>query len=107
MSILDNNPSSLNQAKLVADRLRQMTRTTYAQMAHSFNEGSKIFWQNAGSTPAEIANELGTDAKEIFELHYKLGQLISTIKPDSINAGLSVIGNFTINDDGTVTINEE
>lgn len=107
MSILDNDSSNISQAKLVADRLKKMTKTTYAQMAHAFNEGSQIFWQNASATPLEIASELGEDAKEIFELHYKLGQLISTIKPESISQGLSVIGNFTINDDGTVTINEE
>lgn len=51
-----------------------------------------------------IAKELGTDAKKIFELHYKLGQLISTIKPDSITEGLLAIGQFVINDDGTVII---
>lgn len=107
MSILDRNdvPNPVPPARMAANRLINMTRQTYEQMVQSFNQGAQIFWQNStGATPSEIAAELGTDAKEVFELHYKLGQLIATVKPQAIAEGASLVGNFTMNEDGTITI---
>ena len=109
MSILNdqliNEPLS---AEIAAQRLVQITKRTYQQMVNSFNEGSKIFWQNPdGFIPAQIATALGTDAREVFELHYALGQLIDSIKPDSIQEGWAAIGQFTMNEDGTVTVLSE
>jgi hypothetical protein len=104
MSILDNigENSISNQ---VANRIKNQTRQTFQNMVNSFNEGSKTFWQNPrGLTPTQIAEALGTDAREVFELHYALGQLINNIKPESIQEGWNVIGQFTMNEDGTVTI---
>jgi hypothetical protein len=51
-----------------------------------------------------MSTALGNDAKEMFELHYKLGQLINSIKPEAILETNSHIGNFTLNEDGTVTV---
>jgi hypothetical protein len=74
-------------------------------MTNAFNMGSKNFWQNPrGLTPTQIAVALGTDAREVFELHYALGQLIDSIKSESIQEGWAAIGQFTMNQDGTVTI---
>jgi hypothetical protein len=104
MSILDNigENSISNQ---VANRIKNQTRQTFQNMVNSFNEGSKTFWQNPrGLTPTQIAQALGTDAKEIFQLHYTLGQLIANVKPEAIAEGLSLIGQFTMNEDGTVTV---
>lgn len=109
MSILDRDYNSQTPApsKMAAERLINMTKQTYDQMVRSFNQGAQIFWQNSmGALPSEIAAELGTDAKEVFELHYKLGQLIATVKPEAIVEGASLVGNFTMNEDGTVTVSE-
>ena len=107
MSILDRDfePERPAPAKMAAQRLIQMTKQTYNQMVQSFNQGSQVFWANGmGATPEAIAAELGTDAKEVFELHYKLGQLIATVKPEAIAEGASLVGQFTMNEDGTVTV---
>lgn len=107
MSILDrDNPLNyITPARMAANTLIDQTKITYQQVVKAFNQGAKIFWGNGmGASPQEIATELGTDAKEIFELHYKLGQFIASIKPETIEEGLSLVGNFTINEDGTVTI---
>lgn len=107
MSILDRNNETpvIPPAKMAANRLIQLTKQTYQQMVMAFNQGSQTFWKNGlGATPEDIASELGTDAKEVFELHYKLGQLIATVKPEAIEQGSSIVGNFTMNDDGTVTV---
>lgn len=110
MGILDNNDSLRPQvppASLAANRLKNLTRQTYQQMVQAFNQGAQIFWANhMGASPAEIASELGTDAKEIFELHAKLGALIDSVKPEAITEGISVVGQFTMNEDGTVTVNQ-
>lgn len=109
MSILDriDNPQpEIPESKKAADRLKQLTRQTFQQMVMAFNQGSIIFWNNPnGVSPSEIASELGTHAKEIFELHAKLGALLSSVKPESIEPGLSVVGTFSTNDDGTITVN--
>lgn len=106
MSILDNNPSELNSpAKIAADQLIRQAKSTFKNLVQVFNQGSSIFWNNSmGASPQDIANELGSNAKEIFELHYKLGQLIASVKPEAVIHGNNLVGNFTINDDGTVTV---
>jgi hypothetical protein len=107
MSILDNNPNpQLTPAQICARNIKGSTKQTFQMIVNSFNFGTKNFWNNPRSTPSEIAQELGTDAKEIFELHYALGQFINSIKPGIINDSLSLIGQFTMNEDGTVTIIE-
>jgi hypothetical protein len=110
MSILDRDdaPNPIPPAKMAANRLVNITKQTYQQMVRAFNQGAEVFWQNGmGASPSEIAAELGADAKEVFELHYKLGQLIATVKPEAIAEGASLVGNFTMNEDGTVTIDQQ
>lgn len=110
MSILDNvnNPQpQIPESVRAAQRLKQITRQTYQQMVSSFNQGAMLFWNNPnGAAPQDIADELGVNAKEIFELHAKLGNLLATVRPDSIQEGLGVVGQFTMNNDGTVTVNQ-
>jgi hypothetical protein len=111
MSILDNNTPprpEVPKAKMAANRLIRMTKQTYQQMVESFNQGSKMFWKNGmGVSPEDIAAELGSDAKEVFELHGKLGQLIASVNSEAIAEGVSLVGNFTMNEDGTVTVLSE
>jgi hypothetical protein len=106
MSILDNiSVPQLSESQIIANNLKGSTKMTFQMMVNAFNAGAINFWNNPKSTPAEIANALGTDAREVFQLHYALGQLIASVKPEAISQGLSLIGQFTMNEDGTVTIN--
>lgn len=105
MSILDNNVSNpVPPANIAADRLKGITVSTFQQMVMAFNMGSQLFWRNNEASPQQIADALGNNAAEVFELHYKLGQLISSVKPEAIAEGAGLVGNFTMNEDGTVTI---
>lgn len=105
MGILDQNDvTQVNPALMAANRLRATTRQTFNMMVQAFNQGAQTFWKNPRATPQEIADQLGADAKEIFELHSKLGSLLATVKPDSVAEVSSVIGSFTVNQDGTITI---
>ena len=106
MSILDDAQPIINDAELIANNIKGSAKNLFQMMVNNFNHGSKNFWNNPQATPTQIATALGTDAKEVFELHYALGQLINSIKPESIQEGWDVIGQFTMNEDGTVTIIE-
>jgi hypothetical protein len=104
MSILDNNQSPIDKSIQISNHIKNTTRFTFQSMVNAFNNGSQTFWNNPRATPSEIAAALGTDAKEVFELHYALGQLVGNVKPEAISTGLGLIGQFTMNEDGTVTI---
>lgn len=107
MSIL-NEPSvpQIDPAIRAANMLKNQARQAFQSMVMTFNQGSRNFWRNPMATPTEIASCLGTDAKEIFELHAKLGALLASVQPESIAEGASVVGSFTMNEDGSVTITE-
>jgi hypothetical protein len=107
MSILDDNPEvPIDKATIIANSIKGDARNTFQMMVNAFNTGSRNFWTNPHATPLEIAQALGSNAREVFELHYALGLLINSIKPDRIQEGWNVIGQFTMNEDGTVTIIE-
>lgn len=105
MSIL-NQPSvpEVDPAVRAANMLKNQTRQTFQLMVMAFNQGSNNFWKNPRITPQQIAAALGTDAKEVFELHSKLGALLASVKPEAIAEGVGAVGQFTMNEDGTVTI---
>ena len=105
MSIL-NQPSvpEVDPAVRAANMLKNQPRQTFQQMVMAFNQGSNNFWKNPRVTPQQIAAALGTDAKEVFEIHFKIRDLLASVKPEAIEQGDSVVGQFTLNEDGTVTI---
>lgn len=105
MSVLDNPVSNeITPAMRQANQIKHNVRTVFQSMVVAFNNGSRQFWLNAQASPSQIASALGTDAKEVFELHAKLGALLAQVRPGSIQEGLSLVGEFTYNEDGTVTI---
>ena len=108
MSILNNSVNQdIPSAEKTSKQIISQAKSTYNQLVSVFNNGSKMFWRNPNATPSEIASALGSDAAEIFNLHSKIGNLLLEINPNAIQEGLSVVGNFTINDNGTVTILEQ
>jgi len=108
MGILDNTVNNNNfvipPAIRIAEEIKHHTKQTFNNVVNSYVQGTKMFWQNSSASPSEIAEALGTDAKEIFELHYKLNEFINTIKSETTTSANSIIGNFTMNEDGTVTV---
>lgn len=105
MGVLDN-PSvpEVPVADRVAQQLKQQARMTFQQLVQVFNQGSQAFWRNPRVKPSEIAAALGTDAKEVFELHGKIGALLATVRADAVAPGSSVVGEFSYNADGSVTV---
>jgi hypothetical protein len=105
MSVL-NNPEvpEVAPADRAARQIRQQARATFQQLASTFNQTSRQFWSNPQATPAEIAAALGTDAAEVFALHGRLGAMLTAVRPEAIAEGVALVGQFSINADGTVTI---
>jgi hypothetical protein len=106
MSILnrDYQPAEVSPAVRTARQMVHQAKQTYDGLVGLFNEGARNFWQHPRATPQEIAAELGADAKEVFELHAKIGAFLAEINPEAIAPGLAVVGQFTYNADGTVTV---
>jgi hypothetical protein len=106
MSILDrqDQPAEPTPAERAARNMIRQAKQTYEVLVGAFNEGAERFWKNPMATPQEIAAELGTDAKEVFELHAKIGAFIATINPEAIVPGSAVVGEFSYNADGSVTV---
>ena len=104
MGVLDNpQVPEVSPAVRVANQLKQQTRMTYQQLVQVFNQGSQTFWKNPRVKPSEIAEALGADGKEVFELHGKIGALLATVNAEAIAPGASVVGEFTYSADGSVT----
>lgn len=99
----NNNPIPNNPIE-ISKRLKNQAKNVYDTMVSMFIRTSRMFWSNPNATPEEISEALGTDAKKLFELHYKLGQFIAEINPSDISEVSGIIGKFTINEDGTVTV---
>ena len=67
----------------------------------------QTFWNNPRATPQEIADALGTNAsRNFFFTLPRLGELIASVDSSLLQQSANFIGNFTQNEDGTVTITE-
>lgn len=106
MSILDEiDGLAVDPAVETANQLKEHLKQTYRYVVAAFTEGAELFWKNPQGVPAQdIAAALGTAGQEVFALHWQLGQFIAAIKPEAVQPGLSVVGEFSYNEDGSVTV---
>lgn len=109
MPLLDDIQAPVQTpAQIAADQIKEHVRQTYRYIVAAFNEGSHAFWLAPNNVlAADIAAALSTDAEEVFELHKKLGMLITSVTPAAIAPGMSAVGVVEYNEDGTVTVVEE
>jgi hypothetical protein len=91
----------------VADRLILTTKKAYQILVNVFNQTSIMFWTNKQNfSPQQISDALGKNGKELFEIHGKLGEFLTSIDPEAIDLGLSVVGDFEFLEDGSIKITE-
>ena len=112
MSLLSeqNTAPSLQEIQVnVARSIRGTALSNYRTLCQMQQQGINEVWRNNfGLTPQEVCDALGTDAASAFILHGKLTESIIAIAtaggvtPDI----LAPTNNFTLNEDGTVTILE-
>ena len=91
----------------IADRLILTTKKAYQILVNTFNQTSIMFWANKQKfSPQQIADALEKNGKELFEIHGKLGEFLTSIDPEAIDLGLSVVGDFEFLEDGSIKITE-
>lgn len=106
MSILDKEIGQEDNAVVVARDVLRVFKELYNHMLEKYRHGTNLYWRNSKATPQEIADVFGTDAVEVFQNHYALGQLLASLNPEEVAEINQAVGNFTMNEDGTVTITE-
>lgn len=100
---LDYMPQ-VEEANQAAQNIIGQLQGMFIRNKRAFEHTSETFWANPNVTPQQIADVLGTNAGGIFALHAKLGELLAMVDPTSVEHGLSFVGEFTTNEDGTVTV---
>lgn len=94
------------EAEVAAESIKMAGSNMYWSLVREFIKTTNAFWNNSTVTPQQISDALGTNASEIFSLHYKLGEFIATVDATPIQEAMESVGQFTQNPDGTVTIEE-
>lgn len=100
---LDYMPQ-VEEANQAAQNIISQLQGIFIRNKRAFEYTSETFWANPNVTPQQIADVLGENASGIFALHAKLGELLAMVDPTSVSHGLSFVGEFTTNEDGTITI---
>lgn len=104
MVIISDAPTRTPE-EATADALAGEAREVWQRIVASYNDASLFFWANpSGLAPQAIADALGTKGKDVFQLHYRLGEFIASIKPEAIAKGLEVVGAFSYREDGSVEV---
>jgi hypothetical protein len=105
MPILDNPVTNIApSADVVASRLKQQAFQQFQQLVSVYEQGLRNFWKNPHCSPQEIADALGVEAYELFQLHGAIKATILAVKPDATLTEVSAYGEYTANEDGSITI---
>jgi hypothetical protein len=110
MSILENQSSPvLSNGERAARQVRRATSQMAYQLIRSWNHGWDLIWSS--DDPGAVLAELGTDAREIFELNEQLIGFFETALAgrrqedlDAILAKVAAKPVTTTAEDGSVTI---
>ena len=93
---------SATKAKLEAINLGNYNKWALQNMIDNYEHAFKLVWNNPSAPTQDILNQFGTSAVQLFAASAKIAALIKELKPDYVSP---IPGGFTINQDGTVTIN--
>ena len=112
MSILQQTttPPTIN-GEIKAAQIKRSISATGEQLYHNWISSFDALWNNNQVSAEEIISALGTDAAEVFYLSAAMVEFMTTVftgRRDDLLAGiqarLATLPEFTINEDGTVTI---
>jgi uncharacterized surface anchored protein len=104
MPITDSPTSTITDAQRFERVMRQKATNQYKSAKESYETSVRLFWTNGNLTPQEASDALGTDAGSFFTFYSSLRTFILDINPSADIVSISDFGTFTINGDGTVTI---
>ena len=102
MSII--NESSIDPSIIANRQIRNQARNLIFRSVREYERALENFWNNPTLTPQQFSDALGTDAASFFQLYAQLKNFIENVYPQATLTPVSVYGTFTVNGDGTVTI---
>lgn len=102
-----SEPSVEQKQASVAFRVKSESLDLFQSVKQRHQKLMRIVWQNPrGLTPQQVMDAFGTEAAELFSLSDALLNLIKTAKPDDPYGDTQIPYEFTIHDDGTVTVGD-
>ena len=102
MSIID--PNTEVEVADVVKKIKLSNLVLYKKILQAVNDGFSIIWGNKNFTAQEIFDAFGTEAKDLFILSSDLQTLLAKANPSF--EPMIPPHPYTINQDGTVTVNE-
>lgn len=90
------------QAQL-AQAQKLLTGAPY-NMFLTWKSGVDLIWKNPKLTPAQVVATIGTSAVELFSMSADFAALLEKHNPGITAATIALIGAFTVNPDGSVTV---
>ena len=101
MSLVTYTPHVVTAAEAIASDLKAKPRKTFLTFLADWEDGISQLWD--GDT-AGILAALGTSAEDLFTDSNAAIAFLETQLPGSTDAGVAKIRAFTINQDGSVTL---
>ena len=77
----------------------------YRKSRNRYEHGLERFWKHPSLTPQEVSDALGTNAGDLITLLGALRTFVLTLNPGANLTPPTAYGTWTVNPDGTVTIN--
>ena len=104
MSLIVNPVNQEMQKRKAVSQLLNLPSIQFSVFFDNWKQGMELLWGNPELT-ADILKGLGTRGAELFDLSSKTVMFFETVNPGCTNEILSKMKPFTINSDGTVTLN--
>lgn len=100
------NQISQTEAYKRARSIRDLASVSHHRDKKRYEAILAAFWKSGDqATPQQVADVLGTDAGDLFQYVGALRTFILTVNPNAQLTPPNSLGTWTVNPDGTVTIN--
>jgi hypothetical protein len=113
MPILDGpkqpNPTTEQKQQFVVNRVKRLSSNMLKNVKKQHQEIMQMIWRNPqGLTPQQVMDGFGAEAHELFELSNQLLTMLGNVKSDDPYLSEAAAPyEYTINQDGTVTIGDK
>lgn len=99
MSVLSQPTPTQDKANFI----KALPLTLFNSLLAQWQNGVQLIWNDPN--PQSVLDAIGTDAATIFDLSSKTADFLESVMPGSTTATVALVKPFTINADGTLTIN--
>jgi hypothetical protein len=108
--LLPTAPPTKPHAQEVADAIKEQNLAFIKGVARRVQTNIKACWADPEHTPQEFLNQFGTKAAASLTLNAQAAALVMAYEESTglvilDRSVLALVGNFTVNNDGTVTVN--